>query len=71
MVTAAGRDRPAISALLQTRCRRCGLVVAFRGPMGWLSIRLPAAVVVWLINEVPPVGSCRGVARKRCDADPK
>jgi hypothetical protein len=25
--------------------------------MGWLSIRLPAAVVVWLINQVPPVGS--------------
>jgi hypothetical protein len=27
-------------------------VVAFRGPMGWLSNRLPA-VVAWLINEVP------------------
>jgi hypothetical protein len=33
--------------------------------MGWLSNRLPTAVVVWLINEVPPVGSCRGVARNR------
>ena len=33
--------------------------------MGWLSNRLPAAVAVWLINEVPAVGSCRGVARKR------
>jgi len=36
--------------------------------MGWLSIRLPTAVV-WLINEVSPVGFCRGVARKRCGAD--
>jgi transposase len=29
--------------LIENRRRRCGLVVAFRGPMGWLPNRLPAA----------------------------
>jgi hypothetical protein len=29
--------------LIETWGRRCGLVVAFRGPMGWLPNRLPAA----------------------------
>jgi integrase len=42
--------------------------VAFRGPMGWLPNRLPA---VWpgLLTRCQPAGACRGVARKRCDAD--
>jgi hypothetical protein len=32
--------------------------------MGWLLSRLPTALV-WLSNELPPVGFRRGVAQKR------
>src|SRR5713101_5017383 len=34
--------RPSDNRLIETWCRRCALVVAFRGPMGWLSNRMPA-----------------------------
>ena len=27
--------------LIETRLRRCGMVVAFRGPAGWLEMNLP------------------------------
>ena len=47
IVRVAGCSRRPCSRLIENYCMRCGLVVAFRGPMGWLPDRLPA-VAVWL-----------------------
>jgi hypothetical protein len=40
------------------------MAVVSRGPMGWLSIRLPAACGLALERGAGLSGSCRGVARK-------
>jgi hypothetical protein len=41
------------------------MVVAFRGPAGWLEMNLPTLLLVWLITDLLPAGSRRGVVRKR------
>src|ERR1017187_8280300 len=65
-------DNRAPTRLIENGCRRCGLVVAFRGPDG-LAPEPPAGRVrSGLITRCRPVGSRRGVARKGATpADPE
>jgi len=57
------------SRLIVTEVDVAVFAVAFRGPMGWLPNRLPAASVSWsgFRSRCRPVGSRRGVARKRSE----
>ncbi len=64
----------ALSRLIETEVDVAVFAVAFRGPMGWLPNRLPAASTSWsgFRSRCRPVGSRRGVVPEeaRALADP-
>jgi hypothetical protein len=61
----ASRRRARDNRLIVTEVDVAVFAVAFRGPMGWLPNRLPAALRSGFRSRCRPVGSRRGVARKR------
>ena len=65
-------DNRARNRLIETEVDVTAFAVAFRGPMGWLPNRLPAALRSGFRTRCRPVGSRRGVAPEeaRALADP-